>query len=111
MRITLQNTASIEDNNEILHKSLTNILHRAPPMCAQLENFVTKSSLNLNHLSKFLHNQPNSVFTPNKNEIEPEKPSMIPVPIALNAPLKSILKKPIQQVTFEELSDKINYVA
>ena len=36
LSITLQNTASIEDNDEILHKSLTNLLHRAPPMCAQL---------------------------------------------------------------------------
>ena len=33
---------------------------------------------------------------------------MIPVPITPNAPLESILKKPSQQVTLEELSDKIN---
>ena len=61
-------------------------------------------------MSKFLHGQSDSVFTSSANDIEPEKPSMIPVPIAPNSPLKSILKKPIQQVTLEVLSDKMNFL-
>ena len=48
-----------------------------------------------------------SVFS-SANDIKPEKPSMIPFPIAPKAPLNSILKKSLQQVTPEELSDKIN---
>ena len=68
-------------------------------MCAQLENFVTKSSLTLNHLSKFLHGQSDSVFTSSTNDIEPEKPSMIPVPIAPNVSAleTKILPKRLQQ--------------